>query len=151
MLIFYKIVLYICVYSKQVPWPAHVSQLAFYRKFIKDSKLSKYFKYFEEVEKLADAGNDSEALKIIEHHNLIQKDFVAISVRNNLKGVAHYQDKPSFNFNSFIGNIGAVSNLWTGVTFFTFIEIFDFILNLLNNCCSKPKSQITEMKKIDSK
>ena len=83
--------------------------------------------------------NVSSVRDMITDSNLIKKNFVKIQVvTSNVNGVMEYQDVPAVNFESFIGSLGGILNLWIGLSFITVIEVIELAINLVH---SSRKSQ----------
>ena len=77
--------------------------------------------------------NVSSVRDMITDSNLIKKNFVKIQVvTSNVNGVMEYQDVPAVNFESFIGSLGGILNLWIGLSFITVIEVIELAINLVN-------------------
>ena len=120
-----------CLLFFQENWPSPSEEFSLYQTYIKNTKYAEAFDFYSQIEKLMDK-NMSAAVDMVASSTLIKKNFVKLSVvARNKNGVTEYRDIPAITFESFIGSLGGILNLWVGLSFITIIEIIDLIINLL--------------------
>ena len=86
-------------------------------------------KYYGTASDLAIKGKTAEATQIVSSTNLIQKNFLQLSVTMN-DVITSEEDKEAVTISSVFGSLGGILNLWIGFTFLTIMEIVDFFLTI---------------------
>ena len=79
-------------------------------------------------------GNEQKRL-----YDLIKDNFARVHIKFNLKEIIVYKEVPQFSFTSFIGQLGGILNLYSGVSFVIIIEVADFIMSIFCKCFKSRK------------
>ena len=103
--------------------------VSFYRSYIRN----KSFEYrFATVLK----GKDYTKMNDVERkyvYDLIMKNFASININFNLKEIVVYKEVPQYTFSSFIGQLGGILNLYSGISFVVIIELLDFFCSFFRS------------------
>ena len=129
---------------KQVMFHEHVvilpllkieETVSFYRSYIRD----KSFEYrFAAILKGKNYTKMNEAeRKYI--YDLIMNNFASININFNLKEIVVYKEVPQYNFSSFIGQLGGILNLYSGISFVVIIELVDFVCSFFRSFLKSEK------------
>ena len=83
---------------------------------------------------------------MLENTDFIQPNFAKIRVvSSTMNTVTEYHDVPAVTFESFVGSLGGILNLWVGLSFITVIEIVELILNLFSNSEKMKNSKLVNV------
>ena len=74
--------------------------------------------------------------KLNELYNLISENFAVVSLKLHLSQITLYKEVPQFTMASFIGSLGVILNLYSGVSFVIVVELVDFLMHLFDRCFS---------------
>ena len=99
--------------------------IPFYRSYIRDKSYEHRFSAKfrgKEFSKM----NDTERKYI---YDLIMNNFASVNVHFDLKEIVVYKEVPQYSFSSFIGQLGGILNLYSGISFVVIFELLDFIFN----------------------
>ena len=113
-----------------LPW-LHVNDVpVFYDEYIRNREFEYRFLNITDNRNISNV--DSEQLRKL--YALIKDNFATVSININLKDIVVYKEIPQFSFTSFIGTLGGILNLYSGISFIFVIELADF---LLSSCLKK--------------
>ena len=115
---------HIMSYQKQAtthPWIKLDETLAFYNRYIG----GKLYKHRFNI-------TDSVHSKRERLYNLIKDNFARVTINYNLREIIVFKEVPQFSFTSFIGQLGGIPNLYSGISFIIIIELADFLISF---CC----------------
>ena len=122
----------------QAPWPHWSYSYAFYCKIIvphleknpHHENFKKYQKNFGDCSEMDDyddifntSSHNSEDKELI-------KNFLQLNVIFEHKKKTVYTTKPAVTWETLFSNIGGTLNLWIGITFITFVEVFELIFDV---------------------
>ena len=131
------------------PWPHKGYEIAFYDRFIKnDAKIQNHFSDYEKITTLLaseDPGTYQEGRKLLENTTLIKDNFMELNIYFQEESLLIQNERPAITRDALFGSIGGNFNLWIGITFFTLIELFELLYDLVLLSCKK-KSSIVEVK-----
>ena len=109
--------------------------VSFYRSYIRN----KSFEYrFAAVLK----GKDYTKMNDVERkyvYDLIMKNFASININFNFKEIVVYKEVPQYTFSSFIGQLGGILNLYSGISFVVIIELLDFFCSFFRSYLKSEK------------
>ena len=66
---------------------------------------------------------------------LIKRNFAKVTVRFDFKEIVVYKEIPQFSFTSFIGALGGILNLYSGISFIIVVELADFLISMCKKNC----------------
>jgi len=75
-------------------------------------------------------GNTTEATKLVKSTNLIQRNFLQLSITMD-DTITTEEDQPAIKLEALFGSLGGILNLWIGFTFITIMEVIDFFLTII--------------------
>ncbi len=113
----------------QSSWPHPSHQLAFYKTYIMEKPFEHHFGVYSEIDEIMQE-NETLAFARLRQTDLIQKNFlqVTVSMRNPL--VTHLVDKPIMTMETVLAGLGGTLNLWIGISFITIVEILDLLIKI---------------------
>ncbi len=121
----------------QSPWPHLSYHIPLYNKYIQNQSFAHHFDwYYYDLAALEFTENESLIYPQLRETDLISRNFIQLHVKMESDLLVKYVDKQSLEWESFVGSLGGLLNLWTGVTFIAIIELVELVYNLT---CSKQK------------
>ena len=115
--------------------------VSFYRSYIRN-------KSFEHRFAAVLKGKDYTKMNDVERkyvNDLIMKNFASININFNLKEIVVYKEVPQYTFSSFIGQIGGILNLYSGISFVVIIELLDFVCSFFRSFLKSEKPTVKSM------
>ena len=73
--------------------------------------------------------NKEDVMKQIRNTDLIRRNFLQVRIGMKSLLVTKHEDKPTICFETLIGSVGGILNLWIGISFFTLLEILELLYN----------------------
>ena len=116
-------------YTKEVSytkWPLPHQYPSFYRKLIRSKSYASRFA--PEGENLTKRGFTDFSSK----KDLFNENFVKINFEIDEGTYLEFQEIPKYTLSSFLGTLGGVLNLWTGITVVVVVEIIEVVVNMIN-------------------
>ncbi len=124
-----------------VMWPVKGQQVAFYEDIIKGQPFEDEFQIYSTISKLASSGNKTTAKQLLRQTNLIEENFVKISVYATTENLVILEDKPKMTITDLFASVGGTLNLYSGISFILVIEIIDLLYKLLFDCPAKQREK----------
>ena len=121
-------------YHQQVtslPWINIDEVPHFYKKHIKGKSYEDKFLNFTEGRNV----NDMNSTQLERLYYLIKRNFAKVTVRFDFKEIVVYKEIPQFSFTSFIGALGGILNLYSGISFIIVVELADFLISMCKKNC----------------
>lgn len=124
-------------------WPSTTSLLAFYRTHVQNKPYSLRFKDYEDIllnwkEKNTNAGETLSRVKSIQ---LIEDNFVKITILANSQYFFSYESIPSLSATVLLSSLGGTLNLYAGITMIFIFEVLEFTLRLISKCLFEEEEQ----------
>ena len=114
-----------------LPW-LHMSEVPlFYEEYIKNMDYEYRFQNMTENKNFSDLDSN----QLFEMHRVIKDNFAMVTIELNLKDILVYKEVPQFSLTSFIGALGGILNLYSGISFIVIIELADFVINVCKRNC----------------
>ena len=63
--------------------------------------------------------------------DLISRNFIQVHVKMDSDLLVKYVEKEALSWESFVGGLGGLLNLWTGISFFAILEIVELVYRLV--------------------
>ena len=124
-------------------WPIPYQSESFFRNLVESKPYSKMFDILSEP-----FSNDRDELRILLKswlkRQLIEENFVKIDFVLDFTSYVEFTEVPKYSLFSFLGTLGGVLNLWTGITVVVFIEIIETMINILT--AERDKNLVVEVK-----
>ena len=115
------------------PW-LHANDLpVFYDEYIRNREFE--YRFVNIMDNQTISNMNSEQLGKL--YALIKDNFATVSININLKDIVVYKEVPQFSFTSFIGALGGILNLYSGISFIFVIELADFLLSSCLKRCQR--------------
>ncbi len=115
----------------QSPWPHLSYHLPLYKHLIRKMSFKDHFsEYYEPLAKI-EFINESLIYPELRKTDLISRNFIQVHVKMESDLLVKYVEKEAMSWESFIGGIGGLLNLWTGITFFALLELLELIYTLV--------------------
>ena len=122
-------------YPQQItsfPWITVDEVPIFYEEHIKGKSYEDKFLNFTEVKKV----NDMNSYQLEKLHELIKRNFAKVTIKLDLREIVVFKEIAQFSFTSFIGALGGILNLYSGISFLIVIELADFFINMCKRNCN---------------
>ncbi len=107
------------------PWPHLSYHLPLYKEVIRKmpfkSHFSEYYEPLAEIEFI----NESLIYPELRKTDLISRNFIQVHVKMDSDLLVKYVEKEALSWESFVGGLGGLLNLWTGITFFAVLELLE--------------------------
>ncbi len=117
---------------RQSPWPHLSYHLALYKDVIRNMSFADRFSdYYEPLLEMWNAGNISFIYPALKETDLISRNFIQVHVKMDSDLLVKYVEKEALSWESFVGSLGGLLNLWTGVSFFAFVEVVELVYRLV--------------------
>ena len=65
---------------------------------------------------------------------LVEDNFLKIDFTLSVKAFREFVEVPEFSLFAFLGSLGGILNLWTGITLVVFVEFIEIIFNIIFTC-----------------
>ncbi len=116
----------------QSPWPHLSYHLPLYTKVIRNMSFVDHFsEYYEPLADLEYTDDEFLIYPELRKTDLISRNFIQVHVKMEANLLVKYVEKEALSLESFIGGIGGLLNLWTGISFFVILEIFELVYKLV--------------------
>ena len=129
-------------YPQQItsfPWITIDEVPIFYETHIKRKSYEDKFLNFTEGRNV----NDMNSNQLERLHKLIKRNFAKVRIKLDLGEIVVFKEIPQFTFTSFIGALGGILNLYSGISFLIVIELADFFINMCKrNCFDKIHTEV---------
>ncbi len=114
----------------QSPWPQLSYHLPLYTDYIRQTEFADYFsEYYEPLVDSPDA--DYLIYEELKKTDLISRNFIQVHVKMDSDLLVKYVEKEALSWESFVGGLGGLLNLWTGISFFAILEIVELVYRLV--------------------
>ena len=130
----------------QAKWPDLFHTLSLYEQYIRETSIESDFVEYEEILTLAKNNNVSEALAKLQSTSLIQDNFIKLTLHLEGDYYTTVTEAPKYSIYNLISSIGGTTNLWIGISWVTFFEIFEMLFEVfLYLCSSEQRTSPTEI------
>lgn len=117
--------------SSVVRWPHIYYQLAFYDVYLRnDNRYTAKFASYEKIRESEKRRSGAETLEELKKVNLIERNFIQVSVKMQEKSVQIVNDIAAISWDTMASNIGGSLNLWLGISVLTVAELIELIYSL---------------------
>ena len=115
----------------QSPWPHLSYHIALYKDYINYTSFAhQFYDYYEDLAAMEFTDDEPLIYPELRKTDLISRNFIQLHVKMESDLFVKYVDKESMSWESFVGGLGGLLNLWTGITFIALIEVVELIYKL---------------------
>ncbi|VDP82644.1 unnamed protein product [Echinostoma caproni] len=86
------------------------------------------FDVYRRAQKLAEAGNESAAVRILESVNLLERNLLAVLINRPNFDVRKVEEKEVLSLTSLMSQTGGLFSIWMGLSMISLGEIFEFLM-----------------------
>ena len=119
-------------------WPNIKHQLAFYKAFIQDRQFVHQFNetyepildMLQESSNINKGGDMDKITRALKDTHLIEDNFLKLHVKWSQHTYSIFVDEPKFSVTGILANLGAILNLYAGITLVLVFEIVELIYDI---------------------
>ena len=115
-------------------WPLPHQFTSFYNKLIKDQPFSAKFDILDPNNHSNNEDIFMMQFKSLLKKQLVEDNFLKIDFTLSVKAFREFVEVPEFSLSAFLGSLGGILNLWTGITVVVFVEFIEIIFNIIFTC-----------------
>lgn len=94
------------------------------------------FDVYRQAQHLAESGNETAAIQILENVNLLERNLLAVLINRPNFDVRKVEEKEVLSLTSLMSQTGGLFSIWMGLSMISLGEIFEFIMR----CYSKARN-----------
>ena len=115
-------------------WPLPHQFTSFYNKLIKDQPFSKKFDILDENSHNSMEDKSMMQFKSLLKRQLVEDNFLKIDFALSINPFREFVEVAEFSLFAFLGSLGGILNLWTGITVVVLVEFIEIIFNIIFTC-----------------